>query len=100
MESAAQPFALPIVAALLTFGIPGTVFWPYFNGAAVIAMGLSVIIKRDLPRARGLDKLLPFGRVIYAFPKAIFAAKHFTATKVMVVAQFAVKAALRRHMAR
>jgi uncharacterized membrane protein len=70
--------------ALLVLGIPGTVFWPYFSGAALLMIGLSIIIKSELPHAHGLDKLLPFGRLFYTIPMAVFGAEHFTSTRFIM----------------
>ncbi|MGB7281820.1 MAG: hypothetical protein WBE13_06125 [Candidatus Acidiferrum sp.] len=72
-----------IAVALLAFRLPASVFWPYFNGAALLAIGLPYILKSDLPREHGLDKILPFGRLFFAIPLTVFAAEHFTATKAI-----------------
>jgi uncharacterized membrane protein len=68
---------------LASFSIPGPVFWPYFLGLALLAIGLPFILINDLPQARGLDKLMPFGRLFYAIPIAVFAGEHFTLAKFM-----------------
>jgi uncharacterized membrane protein len=67
--------------SLAVFSIPGPVFWPYFAGAALLAIGLPIVLKNELPQSRGLDKLMPFGRLFFAIPMAVFAAEHFTATQ-------------------
>lgn len=46
-----------------------------------MAIGLPIIIRNELPRARGLDKILPFGRLFFAVPLAIFGAEHLTDPK-------------------
>jgi len=75
---------MPALAlTLLVFSIPATVFWPYFNGLAILAIGLPFILKNEVPQARGLDKLMPFGRLFYAIPLAVFAGEHFTLAKLM-----------------
>jgi uncharacterized membrane protein len=68
---------------LASFSIPGPVFWPYFTGIAVLAIGLPIILKNEVPQARGLDKLMPFGRLFYAIPLAVFAGEHFTIGRLM-----------------
>ncbi len=68
---------------LAAFFIPGPVFWPYFLGLALLAIGLPFVLKYDVPQARGLDKLMPFGRLFYAIPIAVFAGEHFTVVKFM-----------------
>jgi uncharacterized membrane protein len=68
---------------LVVFSIPAPVFWPYFAGLAILAVGLPVILKSEVPQARGLDKLMPFGRLFYAIPLAVFAGEHFTVGGLM-----------------
>jgi uncharacterized membrane protein len=68
---------------LASFSIPGPVFWPYFTGIAVLAIGLPIILKNEVPQARCLDKLMPFGRLFYAIPLAVFAGEHFTIGRLM-----------------
>jgi uncharacterized membrane protein len=68
---------------LAVFSIPAPVFWPYFDGLALLAIGLPVMLKSEVPQARGLDKLMPFGRLFYAIPLAVFAGEHFTLASLM-----------------
>ena len=68
---------------LVVFSIPVPVFWPYFAGLAILAIGLPVILKSEVPQARGLDKLMPFGRLFFAIPLAVFAGEHFTLGRLM-----------------
>jgi uncharacterized membrane protein len=63
---------------LAVFSIPAPVFWPYFAGFAILAIGLPFILKNEVPQAHGFDKLMPFGRLFYAIPLAVFAGEHFT----------------------
>ena len=57
--------------------IPGAAFWMYFAAAVLLAIGLPIILKNEVPNARGLDKILPFGRLFYAIPMAVFGVEHF-----------------------
>jgi uncharacterized membrane protein len=57
------------------------VFWPYFAGVAVLVIGLPIIVNHELPQARGLDKVIPFGRLFFAIPLGVFGTFHFTNTK-------------------
>ncbi len=70
--SAPAPFAL----ALSIFGIPNAIFWLYFSGSLLLIIGLVKIIKNELPQARGLDKIMPFGRLFFAIPLAVFGTEH------------------------
>lgn len=69
--------------ALVALSIPGRVFWPYFAGAVLLTIGL-IIVVREVPHAQGLDKVMPFGRLFYTVPMAVFGAQHFTATRFIV----------------
>ena len=70
-----------LAAVLALSRIPASIFLPYFNGAFLIAIGLPIIIKKELPQERGLDRIILFGRLFFAVPLVVFAAEHFTATK-------------------
>lgn len=81
-------FALAIVHPAWRFAAPAAgllsappiLFWTYFCGGVLTLIGLAVILRRDTPRAAGINKLLPFGRLFFAVPMAVFAAEHFTDT--------------------
>ncbi len=79
MATVLQQFAVAW-GALAAFSLPASVFWPYCGGAALLAAGLPFIVKNDLPHERGLDKIIPIGRLFYTVPLVVFAAEHFTAT--------------------
>jgi len=57
-----------LALALTVFPIQASVLWPYFSGAILFVIGLTKIIKDELPQKHGLDKLLPFGRLFFAIP--------------------------------
>src|SRR3984885_6370190 len=67
-------------AAIAGFGMPGIVFWGYVAAAAVLVVGLMKIFKDELRQAHGLDKIMPFGRLCFAIPLAVFGTEHFTDT--------------------
>jgi uncharacterized membrane protein len=69
-------YARPALAAAV-FGIPQIVFWPSVSCAILFAIGLTKIIRGELAREHGLDKLLPFGRLFYALPMGVFGTDHF-----------------------
>jgi uncharacterized membrane protein len=60
--------------------MPGIVFGGYFAAAALLVIGLVKIIKHELPRAHGFDKIMPFGPLCFAIPMAVFGSEHFTDT--------------------
>ena len=45
-------------------------------------VGLVGLIKvsRELPQRHGVDLIMPFGRLMFAIPLAVFASEHFTLT--------------------
>jgi uncharacterized membrane protein len=66
--------------AIAVLGVPGMVFWAYFAGVVLLVIGLVKIIKDELPQTRGLDKIMPFGRLFLAIPMAVFGTEHLTDT--------------------
>lgn len=71
----------PLAFGLAIFSVRPDVFWPYFSFALFSIIGLTKILKDDLPR--GVDKAAAFGRLFYAMPMAVFATQHFTNTKLV-----------------
>lgn len=62
--------------------IPGSVFWPYFAGISILAIGIFRDGKEVL-QAHGTDKILALGPLFFALPMAVFASQHFTETKAV-----------------
>ena len=62
---------------LLVFSVPVTVLWPYVAGALVLVVGLAVVPWKQVGKTRGLEKLVPFGPVLFAVPMAVFSGDHF-----------------------
>lgn len=70
------------VSALLA--VPIEVTWSYFSFFAVLAIGLvSIGLRGDWQKARGFDKLILFGPLLYAAPLAAFGTEHFTLPAVI-----------------
>ncbi len=65
--------------ALALFGIPTIAFWMYVAAFVILIIGL-IKIAGELPKLKGLDKLMPFGRLFFAIPLAVFGSEHFTIT--------------------
>jgi uncharacterized membrane protein len=75
-----QPFAVVVFAlAAALFGIPATAFWIYVCASLLFIVGLIKIVK-ELPQEHGVDRIMPFGRLFFAIPIAVFGSEHFTAT--------------------
>jgi len=71
-------------AVMALVAIPSTVIWSYSVGGAVLAIGLvTIFLRGDWQKARGLDKLILFGPLFYAAPIAAFGTEHFTLTAVI-----------------
>ena len=58
------------------FSIDPSVFWPYSAGAAILLIGLPVVIIGAALRARGVDKLIAFGPLLFGIAMAVFGADH------------------------
>ncbi len=60
---------------------PPIVLATYSFGSVILILGFLRAFRVDIPRARGLDKAICLGPVLYGAPLAVFAAEHFTATR-------------------
>jgi len=69
-----------LAAAFAGFGLPSGIFWLYFSGSTLLVVGLVKMLKDELPQTRGLDKIMPFGRLFLAIPLAVFGTEHLTNT--------------------
>jgi len=72
-------FVVVPALAFAPLGMPAIVFWMYVSAALLFIIGL-IKIFRELPREHGVDKIMPFGRMFFAIPLAVFGSEHFTAT--------------------
>src|SRR5215469_15098855 len=61
----------------VAFSIDPSVFWPYAAGAAILVVGVPVVMTGAARRARGLDKLAAFGPLLFGIAMAVFGADHF-----------------------
>ncbi len=75
-----QQFVVVLPAlAFAPFGMPATVFWIYVCASLLFIIGL-IKIFGELRQEHGVDKIMPFGRLFFAIPLAVFGSEHFTAT--------------------
>jgi uncharacterized membrane protein len=85
--NAPMPFLMLVpslaIATVAFFGLPPIVLATYAAGSAILLIGLIVAFRRDIPRARGLDKIVCLGPVFFAAPLAVFGAEHLTITRAM-----------------
>jgi uncharacterized membrane protein YphA (DoxX/SURF4 family)/uncharacterized membrane protein len=71
-------------AVMAFLAIPSTVIWSYLAFGVALAIGLvTIFLRADWQKARGLDKLILFGPLFYAAPLAAFGTEHFTLTKAI-----------------
>jgi uncharacterized membrane protein len=70
-----------VVPALIfpPFGMSAIVFWMYVCALLLFIIGL-IKIFGELPHEHGVDKVMPFGRLFFAIPLAVFGSEHFTVT--------------------
>ena len=74
-----QQFVVVVPAlAFAPFGMPATAFWIYVCALLLFIIGL-IKIFGELPQEHGVDKIMPFGRLFFAIPLAVFGSEHFTA---------------------
>ena len=59
------------------FGLSSIVLWIYVCAALVFVIGL-IKIFGELSKEKGMDKIMPFGRLFFAIPLAVFGSEHFT----------------------
>src|SRR5438270_8498641 len=75
-----QPSVVAVFALITApFGIPAITFWIYVCSSLLFVIGFIKILK-ELPQEQGVDKIMPFGRMFFAIPMAVFGSEHFTAT--------------------
>ena len=75
-----QQFGVVVPAMISApFGLPAIVFWIYVCASLLFIIGL-IKIFGELSQLHGVDKIMPFGRLFFAVPMAVFGSEHFTAT--------------------
>lgn len=62
----------------MTSWISSSSFWIHFIGAALLIVGCILVVKREVPGVHGIDKIVPFGKVFFAVPMAVFGMQHFS----------------------
>lgn len=70
-----------LLTELAILVIPGNVFWPYCAGLVILILGLTIAVWKEMPRAKGADKVVVLGYIFFAAPMATFGAEHLTAAK-------------------
>ena len=80
MRDRSREIILAMTALASTpFDMPATAFWIYVCASLLFIIGL-IKIFGEVPQEHGVDKIMPFGRLLFAIPMAVFGSEHFTAT--------------------
>ena len=58
-------------------------FWPWFTGLIFLIIGLFVM-RRNIARAAGIDKLIALGPICFAAPLAAFGAEHLAGARFLM----------------
>lgn len=74
-----QQFVAVLPALAVPFGMSAIVFWMYVCASLLFILSLIKILG-TLSQEHGIDKVMPFGRMFFAIPMAVFGSEHFTAT--------------------
>jgi len=78
-----QPLtAVGLLESTAPLGMPAPVFWGYVCAALLAIIGLAKIWA-EVSQEHGIDKVMPFGRLFFAMPLAVFGSEHFTITPVI-----------------
>jgi uncharacterized membrane protein len=77
-----QQFVVVIPALAMPFGLSAIAFWMYVCALLLLIIGL-IKIYGELPQEQGVDKIMPFGRLFFAIPLAVFGSEHFTLTAII-----------------
>ena len=80
IQLCSHEFVVIPALAFAPFGIPAISFWIYVSATAILVIGL-IKIFGELPQQHNVDKIMPFGRLFFAIPMAVFGSEHFTATE-------------------
>ncbi len=70
-----------VVSDLATWALPVWFAWdpllPYFTAVLLLAIGLSMAMKKAPPQANGLDKIIICGPVFIGMPMVVFGEEHY-----------------------
>ena len=61
------------------FGVSAMVFWMYVCALLIFVVGF-IKVSSEVRQERGVDRIMPLGRVAFAVPLAVFGSEHFTLT--------------------
>lgn len=65
------------------FAFKPAVFWPWVEGSSILLIGLAALSWSEARHSRGLEKLIPFGPMLYAVAIAVFSGDHFGTPRIV-----------------
>jgi uncharacterized membrane protein len=77
MGESLRCISLDGVAEIVSSPFSGSLFWLHAAAAILFVIGLVLTIRNETSQARGLDRLISFGRMFLAVPLAVFGMQHF-----------------------
>jgi uncharacterized membrane protein len=77
MGESSRYISLDGVAEIVSSSFSGSSFWLHAAAAILFVIGLILTIRNETSQARGLDRLISFGRMFLAVPLAVFGMQHF-----------------------
>ena len=57
--------------------LSGSSLWLHLATVVLLAVGLVVTLRMKTPRPHGVERMIPFGRMLYAVPLGLFGLQHF-----------------------
>jgi uncharacterized membrane protein len=70
-------FSPDLAAAITPSWLTGSSLWLHLAFVLSFALGLVLTLRRDTPRAQGVERMIPFGQTFFAAPLALFGLQHF-----------------------
>jgi len=70
-------FSVDLAAVLWPLWLTGSSLWLHLATVISLALGLVLTLRRETPRALGVERMIPFGPTFFAAPLALFGLQHF-----------------------
>lgn len=70
-------FSPDLAAILSPSWLTGSSLWLNLATVIFFALGLVLTLRRETPRAQGVEKMIPFGPMFFAVPLGLFGLQHF-----------------------
>lgn len=70
-------FSPHLAAVIAPSWLTGSSLWLHLATVILFTLGLVLTLRRETPRAQGVERMIPFGRMFFAVPLALFGLQHF-----------------------